>query len=114
MESQLIGKTLPEQIPFSNEVFVVFIDSNLIASVKLEDKEITSFDCSNETEPTFEIYLSSSIFNEEEMLLLNENPIQFYSDNKKSGDIKIKANGFFQSIKLGFMNFSIKVADLFV
>ena len=114
VESELVGKVLPKEVPFSNEVFIVFIDTNLIASVKLENKEITSFDCSNESEPTFEIYLSSSIFSQEQVKLLNENPIKFYLENKKVGNIEIKANGFMQGLKLGFMNFGIRIANLFI
>lgn len=114
VESELVGKVLPKEVPFSNEVFIVFIDTNLIASVKLENKEITSFDCSNESKPTFEIYLSSSIFSQEQVKLLNENPIKFYLENKKTGNIEIKANGFMQGLKLGFMNFGIRIANLFI
>ncbi|MDD3994058.1 MAG: hypothetical protein PHX15_02595, partial [Candidatus Nanoarchaeia archaeon] len=114
LESEIVGVILPKEVPFSNEVFIVFIDTNLIASVKLENKEITSFDCSNESEPTFEIYLSSSIFSQEQVKLLNENPIKFYLENKKVGNIEIKANGFMQGLKLGFMNFGIRIANLFI
>jgi len=40
LESEIVGVILPKEVPFSNEVFIVFIDTNLIASVKLENKEI--------------------------------------------------------------------------
>ncbi|MFA5485067.1 MAG: hypothetical protein WC260_02345 [Candidatus Pacearchaeota archaeon] len=114
MESELVGFTLPKQIPFTNEVFVIFIDSNFIGNVKLENKEVTSFDCSSEIKSNFEVHLSSSIFTEEQMELLKESPVDYYLNNKKDGNIKIKANGFVRGIKLGFINFGVKIASFFI
>ena len=105
--------TIPSGVPFKNEVFNVYIDDEFFLSTELVDKEISEIVCESSEEVTYNVYVKSKLIldvmgNEEEI-----NPIDFYNQKRKSGELEIKAVGFMRKIKMGFINFGLKIASWF-
>ena len=112
-KSNIVGQEIPKQIPFTTEVFSLYIAKEPIASVFLEDKKVSDLICGSVAEDTtYNIYVSSlDLINEVDE---NTNPLDFYKEKRKSGEIQIKAVGFGKTIKLFFLDIGVDIASWFV
>ena len=110
---EIIGQEIPKQVPFTTEVFSLYLAEEPVASLFIEDKVIKDLICGSVSEDTtYNIYISSlDLISEVDE---NTNPIDFYKEKRKSGEIQIKAVGFGRSIKLFFLNIGIDIASWFM
>jgi len=112
---EIVGTKIPEQVPISNEIIVLYIDEIHIGNIIIEESVIKDFSCSEEKN-TYSLYVTKKFMLEASNIKDAEisDIIDFYKENKKSGDIKIKSNGFVRNIKLFILNVGISVAKLFL
>ena len=104
---------IPKAIPFKNEIFDVYIDDEFFVSAELVDKRISQIVCEPSDEVTYNVYIKSKLIldamgNKEEI-----KPIDFYNENRKNGQLKIKPVGIIRKIKMGLINFGLKIASWF-
>ena len=92
-KAEIVGTEIPKQVPFTNDIFSLYIAEEPIASLSIEEKLIKDIICGSVSEDTtYNIYISGvDIFYE---LGEETNYIDFYKEKKKSGAIKIKGVGF--------------------
>ena len=104
---------VPKAVPFKNDVFNVYVDDEFFVSAELVDKKIGELSCEFSNEATYNIYISSGLVAEIGGSNEKINPIDFYNQKRKSGELEIKAVGFVRKIKMGFINFGLKIASWF-
>lgn len=104
---------IPEGIPFSDDVFDVYVDEDFFVSLELVDKKLVAIECDVSDEVSYSVYVRSSLIDSITSGELDEDVVGFYNDKKKSGEIKIEAAGFGKRLKLGFINFGLKIAGWF-
>ena len=60
LKAQVVGTEIPKQVPFTTDIFSVYIAEEPIASLSIEDKLIKDITCGNVSEDTtYNIYISS-------------------------------------------------------
>jgi len=94
---------LPGGLPFSNEVLNFYVAEESVGHVVLKDKKVDSYGCSEHEKPTYKIYVAGQETLDD--IAAAEDPIEEYRAKKKSGELKIKAVGFFKNIKWFFIDF---------
>lgn len=104
---------VPRAVPFKNDIFNVYVDDEFFVSAELVDKKIGELSCEFSDEATYNVYLSSNLIAE-----INEgkeeiNFIKYYNEKRKNGELEIKAVGIGRKIKMGFINFGLKIASWF-
>ena len=104
---------IPKWVPFKNDIFDVYIDDEFFLSVELIDKKVGEVSCEVPNDTTYNVYLSSGLMAEISEDNEEVNPIDFYNQKRKSGELEIKAIGFVRKIKMGFINFGLKIASWF-
>ena len=93
----------------------MYLDDKFLGSVVLEERKIKSFNCQEAEKTTYRIYVTSDLVVDAFVSAQAPgfNPIDFYNEKRKSGDISIKPVGIFRKIKFGFINFGLKIAGNF-
>ena len=114
LEEALVEVEIPKQVPFKSELVGLYVDEGFVFSMEFKDKKFVQMNCELSEEQTYNIYIASSLIMEVSQTNEEINPIDFYNEKKKSGELKIDGVGFFRSIKMGFINFGLKVASMFV
>ncbi len=111
---EIVGIEIPEQVPISNEIIALYIDEKHIGNVVIEESIIKEFSCS-ENESTYNLYVTKKFVSDASKIKDIEisKIIDFYKENKKSGDIKIKATGIIRNIKLFVLNIGLSMSKLF-
>ncbi len=102
---------IPDGIPFSDDVFDVYLDDEFFASFELKEKKLESVQCEAREDVSYDVFISSSLLSELEGF--DGDVVDFYNEKKASGDLKIDAVGFGKSVKLGLINFGLWVAGWF-
>ncbi len=113
LDDDFVDYEIPDAVPFKNEVFNIYIDDEFFLSAELVDKKISGIVCESSKEVTYKIYISSSLIAEISGDNEEINPIDFYNQKRKSGELEIKAVGFVRKINMGFINFGLKIASWF-
>jgi|GEM_PF-1242162 hypothetical protein len=108
-----LNYSIPEKVPFDNELFAVYVDDEFFATFELVEKDITEMTCEIFGEVTYNIYITSELVDELQSGDLGEDAIGFYNEKKKSGELRIDAVGFMKRLKLGFINFGLKIFGWF-
>ena len=108
-----INYTIPDGIPFKNEFFNVYIDDEFFVFAKLTDKKLTEVLCDESKESTYNVYITRDFIMDTYSKFPDIDTIDYYNQNKKSGELKIEAVGFGRKLKMGFINFGLKVASWF-
>lgn len=111
LEGEIVETEIPKEIPFKNEVFDIYIDRSFLFSLGIDEGIIERIECSVSADVTYEIYVTSEFI--AEVVASGgelEDPVQFYKDSRKSGDIEIKPNGLFKRIKLWIIHFGLRFA----
>lgn len=111
-DNEYINYEIPGAIPFSDDVFDVYVDDKFILSFELVDKKITSLECEVSDEVSYRVYISSDLI-DEVILDAPDDVVGFYNEKRESGELEIKAVGFFNKLKIGFINFGLKIAGWF-
>ena len=105
-EESVVGVKVPSGVPFSNEVFNVYLAGESVGSIILTQKKIASVSCDEHDKPTYNIMIESE--DVVKTIIASEDMIDEYHKQRKSGALEIDAVGFFRTIKLGFINFFSK------
>lgn len=104
---------IPREIPFTNDIFTVFVDDEFMISIEIEEKKIENIYCEVHDGTTYKIYLTSDLLTEAISDYKNINLIDFYLERKKSGDLIIKPIGITRKFKMFFINIGLRFASLF-
>ena len=107
-----VGKTLPDKVPYSNEVANLYtLDEELIGHIIIVDKIVTEMNCTEVVEPTYNVYIKDvdTIKDIESA----ESPADEVDDKMSAGDIIIKGTSFGKKTKALFTRIVIKVASWF-
>jgi hypothetical protein len=112
-EKDFEGFEIPKAVPFKTETFNIFIDEEFFISMELDEKKVGSISCEVSEKPTYNIYVKSELIldtigNKEEI-----NPLDYYNENRKNGNLDIKPIGFGRKLKMGFINLGLKIASWF-
>jgi hypothetical protein len=105
-KDQIIGKEIPSEAPFDNEIINVYVSEEVYGNLVIKESVIRDFSCSENEDATY----SLSIQNLETVkkFLESEDFIDSYKSMKKSGEIEVKGIGFGKKLKLAFVNFILK------
>jgi hypothetical protein len=103
----------PDAFPFGDDVFDVYLDDGFLVSFELVSDEISGVGCEVSESVNYNVFVTSGFVEKIESSSLDSGFIDFYNDNKASGDLKIEAVGIGKKLKLGFINFGLKVAGWF-
>jgi len=103
---------IPDGIPFGDDVFDVYVGDEFVVSFELKEKKLSGVGCEVSEDVGYNVYISEKLvgdINEGKLVM----SVDLYNELKDSGDLKIDAVGFGNSVKLGFVNFGLWVAGWF-
>jgi hypothetical protein len=112
-DDEYIDYEIPQAIPFSDDVFNVYIDDEFFASFDLVDKKMTEIRCEVSEDVSYSIYVSSDLIEEIGSGFPEEGIVDFYNEKKGTEDLEIVASGFVKKLKLGLINFGLRIAGWF-
>jgi hypothetical protein len=104
---------IPNGVPFSDDIFAVYIEEDFLVSFELVDKKLESIGCDVSEDVSYNIFVSGELMEELKESSEDRDVVDFYNEKRASGDLKIKAVGFGNKLKLGFINFGLKIAGWF-
>lgn len=104
---------IPEKVPFSNDVFAVYVNQEFFGLFDLVNKKITKVSCNLDEEVSYNIYITTDLLNSLSSGDLGEDVVGFYNEKKNSGELKIEGVGIGKKIKLSFINFGLKIFGWF-
>lgn len=104
---------IPGAVPFTTDVFDVYVDGAFFASFELKEKKVVGMGCEKGEDVSYNIYVTYALIEEISSENENFNPVDFYNEKKKSGDLRIEAVGFINGLKVGFINFGLWIAGFF-
>jgi len=102
---------IPDGVPFSDDVFDVYIDDEFFVSFELVDKKLDSVGCEMRDDVGYRVYVSEGLLSELESF--NGEFLDFYNEKRASGDLRIDSIGVGNSLKMGFIKFGLWVAGFF-
>lgn len=107
-KSLIIGKTLPDKAPFSDEIINIYIENETFGNIVLENKTLKSFSCIENQSATYKIYIkNTSVIND---FMNSDDFMGTYKNKTSSGEIEVKGVGLGKKIKLGFVKFFLNFA----
>ncbi len=117
----LVGKEIPEEVPFSDELVSIYLDDVLLGRIIIENKYVKEYSC-DAGDSTYFINVSSSIYDDIDALYIDaknngwnvEKIIDLYKAKKASGELVIKGTSFGRNFKLFLINIGISVAKWFL
>lgn len=104
----IVGQTLPEKIPFTNETINVYVEDKIFASLTLENKVVLDFSCVGSGKATYEIRLKS--FEVVSDFIESEDFIETYKEKSDSEELIVKGITLGKKVKLFFIKFFLKFA----
>lgn len=114
VDAEISSFEIPKKVPFKNEIFNIYLDEEFLISLNLVNRKFQETICEESESVTYNIYISKELVLE---VIENKedigNPIDFYFENKKNGNLNIKPIGFGRRIKFSFINFGLKIAGWF-
>jgi len=108
-----VGEEIPDKVPYSNEVANFYtIDGDVIGHMVLEDKIVIEVNCTETTEPTYNVYILNlnTIKDIEEA----ESPVDEVDDKISEGEIIIEGTSFGKKAKALAIRSVIKIISWFV
>lgn len=106
------GKFLPSFLPYSNEVFVMYNNDEVIGHVIVEDKEITSVGCTEtDSEATYTVEIKD--LQTVKDVFESNNTIDVFDKKISNKDIDVKGATFTKSVKLFFTKIGLKIGSWF-
>ncbi len=112
-EEKYLDYSIPEAVPFSDEVFNIYIDEVFFVGFELVEKKITEVRCEVLDDVSYNIYVTSDLIEELASEEMGDDVVGIYNEKKKSGELRIEAVGFGKKFKLGLINFGLKIAGWF-
>ena len=113
-EQGAINVEIPDQVPFKTDIFTIFVDDKFMISAEIEDRNLTGIYCEVPENTNYNIYISSSLLVEIVSKKGDVNPVDFYNEKRKSGELLIKPVGIKRKFKMFFLNLGMKIAGAFV
>ena len=111
-DEKYLNYEIPGGIPFSDDVFDVYVDDDFFASFELREKKVLGVSCESSDDVSYNVYVDSDLIDEVSDDL-GVKVVDFYNEKKKSGELKIEAVGFGKKLKLGFINFGLRIIGWF-
>lgn len=102
-DNSLVGKSIPDAAPFTDEVFNVYVADENFGSINLTNKTVTGFGCSESSEATYNAYIEDSSVLED--FQGADNYLDVYNEKRKSGEIEIEGTSFGRDLKMKIVNF---------
>jgi hypothetical protein len=102
---------VPSGVPFSDEVLNFYIDDEFFGAVVLEDRKIVSVGCDVLEDFDYEVFVSGGLV--DEVLNLSDGYVDFYNKKRANEELRIVASGFGGKLKMGFVNFGMRVGSHF-
>jgi len=109
MENEFV---IPNGIPFGDDVLDVYVGEDFVVSFELVEKKLSGVSCEASEDVGYNVYISEKLVGDISEGKL-EMSIGLYNELMDSGDLRIDAVGFGNSVKLGFINFGLWVASWF-
>ena len=111
-KDSLVGMEIPEQIPYSNEIFNIYIAGEIFGNLVLVESIVDDFSCTENPERTYDIYIKDfsvlSDFGE------TADPFGMFQEKLKNKDIEIKGVSFGKKTKMFFTKVGLKIAGWFI
>ncbi|MFH1212308.1 MAG: hypothetical protein V1659_05290 [Candidatus Woesearchaeota archaeon] len=107
------GGKLPGAVPYSNELFVMYTQTNdLIGHVKLENKAVTSVECTAAENPTYNAHIKN--IDSLKDIFDSESPVKEFNSKMAHKDIIIKGTTTGKRIKGTFTRWTMRIAGWFM
>lgn len=112
-DEQYSGYAVPEAIPFSDDIFDVYVDDVFFAGFDLFDKKVSGMRCEASEDVSYNIFVTSGLLMEISESGSDLDFVEFYNQKRDSEELRIEAVGIGKKMKLGFINFGLWVAGWF-
>ncbi len=108
-KAEIVGIEIPEQIPYSDEIFNVYIADENFGYLEISESVVSDLGCEENPEATYNVYIKDySVF------LAFETGFTLDKFNSMLGDeIQIKGVGFGKKTKMFFTKIGLKIAGWF-
>jgi len=103
-----IGQSLPEKVPFTDEVINIYLSEEIYGNLQVENKTIKDFVCDENENATYKIYVES--LDTIGDFLNSEDVLGTYKEKSDSGEIEVKGVGLGNKVKLFFVKIFLKFA----
>lgn len=111
-KSDVVGQTIPSQIPYSNERFNIYVSGEGFGSIIIEEDIVIDFSCELLEERTYDIYVESIQTITD--ILNSEAPLSILNEKLGSDEIEIKGATAGKKIKMFFTKIGLKILDWFM
>ena len=109
---EYLGYSIPDNVPFSNEVLNFYVDEEFFVSMVLINKQVESVSCDLIEDFGYSVFVSRGLFLEVENLS-GSDFVDFYNEKRDSGELRVEAAGFGGKVKLGLIDLGLKIAGWF-
>ncbi len=110
----LLEVTLPNYVPYKNEVFNFYTlyDEYSLGYVELVERKVSAADCGAHAEPTFKVFVKSEA--SVQKILDSPDPFNEFRAQQKSGDLKIVGETFGKKVKSSYVKVLSGIASWFI
>ena len=110
-KTEIIGVEIPKQIPYSDEIFNIYIEEEIFGSIEIINSTISDFGCIENEDRTYEVYIKDysvlSSFGE------SDDFFGTFQENLKNKNIEIEGVGFGKKVKMFFTKIGLKIFGWF-
>ena len=110
-KDKIIGIQIPTQIPYSDEIFNVYISDEIFGYLELENSTITAFDCLENENKTYDVYIKDSEVFED--FLNSTDMVKSLNEKLSNKEIQIKGASFTKKVKMFFTKLGLKIMGWF-
>ncbi|MCW8965403.1 MAG: hypothetical protein OQK82_01755 [Candidatus Pacearchaeota archaeon] len=111
-QNELSNIEVPSYIPYTDEIFNFYVKEEILnGSIILENKTVTSANCQENQNPTYNIYIKNLETIKD--FADSNNTLELYNQKIKNKEIEIKGATLTKKIKMAFINLLIKIASWF-
>jgi hypothetical protein len=111
-KSEIIGTEIPEQIPYSNEIFNIYIGDEIFGNIVIIESIISDISCTENENRTYDIYIKDysvlTSFGE------TDDTFGMFQEKLKNKEIEIKGVSFGKKTKMFFTKIGLKIAGWFM
>lgn len=105
-KSEIIGQTVPENVPISDEIINIFIDNEIYGFIQIEDRMITDFNCSENELATYDLFIQGESTLSD--IATAEDQMSSFIEKFNNKEIELKGKTFGKKIKMFFVRIGIK------
>lgn len=110
-KDKVIGQQIPSEVPFSTEIFNIYIAEEIYGYIELNDSYVEDFGCGKNEDATYDILIESeqTLFD----IYESDDMMNMILDKINDKEINIKGKKFSKKIKSGFIKLGLKIWNWF-